>query len=137
MIEGAPQAWLSAARSHLHAARGLRSIHPRSSSSRSYYAAFSAAHAILAHLRPEISSRPRGHFRHGETPGELRWTLLHNAGLELGSFRADFYRESLEDAYNLRAVSDYQPLKSVTAEHAGDAESAAASVVRLAERIVR
>jgi hypothetical protein len=55
----------------------------------------------------------------------------------MDAFKANFYKEQAEETYNLRAVADYQPRATISRDRAGDAESAAASIVRLAERIVR
>jgi uncharacterized protein (UPF0332 family) len=136
-MEPGAAAWLASARGSLLAARQLLTSEPRSASSRAYYASFAAAHAVLLHLRPDVEARPRGHFRHGELPGQLRWTLLHKAGLRMTSRQADYYKDALNEAYNIRVRADYEPRSHVSALHAGQAESLAAALVRLAERIVK
>ncbi len=129
-----PQAWLAAAVSGLDAARALRRQHPRSSASRSYYAAFAAAHAVMTHLR--AWHRRRAHFKHGEVPAELRWTLLHDPALGFNKFTADVYQQQLEDAYAYRVKADYMPQVDLNSDEAGDAENAAANLVLLARRML-
>ena len=119
------------------AASDLRALHPRSSVSRAYYAAFAACHALLSHLRPAVDWPKRDNFRHAELPGELRWTLLHYLQNRVTSFQADVYRKSLETAYDLRRFGDYKPELKVTPDHAQTALESAFSLLRLAKEVVR
>ena len=130
-------AWMGLAESAITAAAAVRSEHPRSSVSRAYYSAFAACHALLAHLRPEMAWPGRANFKHGELPGELRWTLQHKFRRGLSVFQADVYRDCLEETYNLRRQADYKPDRVITADHAEDAVERAGQIVRLARGVIQ
>jgi uncharacterized protein (UPF0332 family) len=128
--------WLAMARSAHQAALEIGHAHGRSAASRAYYAAFAACHALMAHLRPAVGWPGRGHFRHGDLPGELRWTLM-NCLPRFSAFQADVYRVLLEGTYNVRRYADYKPEQPVTAMRVAESIESAAQLVRLAERVVR
>ena len=114
----------------------LRRSHPRSAANRAYYACFSACHALLSHLRPEVDWPGRGRFKHGQLPGELRWTLLRRLP-GLGTYRVDIYRDLLETAYTQRRLADYSPQTTISDGAVADAVDAAGSLVRLAKGVLK
>ncbi|MFN0131036.1 MAG: HEPN domain-containing protein [Phycisphaerales bacterium] len=124
------QAWRSCADSALEAATKLVESHPRSSVSRSYYAAFAAAHAFL--------------LSKGETPRAELDTWTHESiGSHVGTVLSRSHphylvasmRSSIDECKRLRVIADYGPLLTLESRDAKQARRLAGQVLELVDRI--
>jgi hypothetical protein len=113
----AAEAWMNVARTNHHdAGRLMRGESWRSSISRSYYCAYSAAHAIVTHLDASLSSR--GNLSHRRLPLVLRSVLIRSLGASIKRRRAMMYQQGLLDAYGLRLSADYVPMMTIGRQEA-------------------
>ena len=121
------QSWEDISRDCLQAARLLRDKHPRSSISRAYYAAFSAAVWLWwrQHGRPVAGLRETP--RHGEMP-----KLLEQLLLKQGKKISRDCRRGMLLLYNDRLTADYQTQRGKTCDpnDAGNALRRAAYIMR-------
>lgn len=120
--------WLDLAESSLTAAEAVRAGHPRSSVSRSYYAAFAAAHAIFL-SQGESPRADMGTWPH-DALGRIALTVVSR---RLPPNVAKAARFALEESRRMRILADYGPRFSVGDPEAKEARRLAGQLVSLAK----
>jgi len=126
--------WLRLAGENIEASAVMRARgNFRSAVSRAYYAAHHAAHALLLASGVKAPS-PRGNWKHGALPGEVRSSIRNAEGDVSQNARwADYFHQCLQDCYNLRVQADYKPFDTVDDAHARDSLRLARALTRQAQ----
>jgi len=105
---------------------------PRAATSRFYYAAYQAAHAILF-TTPLASSVPqRGNWDHGPLINAIKQAAMRHMGLD--AMASERLRRLLVAARDARVVADYGAGYEVSTHSLRSAHKAATQFVALAHR---
>lgn len=125
-----PQQWLKCAQDNFNAADSLRAAgFVRSAVSRSYYAAFAAAHAIILAVEP-TSIGERGNLRHGA----IHAALFHSLRTARHPRRvSEVLADRFQRAYHHRVAADYKPRAVIPSGSLTEAFDAARNLIRSAE----
>ncbi len=110
----------------------LRRERPRAATSRFYYAAYQAVHALL--LTPRVNRQPpnRGNWDHGPLANVLRDAAWHQ--LNFDEAGAESLRKRLMGAKNARVTADYGAGDVLQAKSVESAQKAAVHLIALAHR---
>ena len=129
--------WLAMAKESLRGAQAAMQVQAwRSSVSRSYYAAYQAATAMLLHAGerpPIVEQRRRGSWSHVATPEMVKENLKGLMRDRRSRLRA---ADTLKSLYRLRVQSDYVSGGAVAASEAGTALREARIFVTTAAKII-
>ena len=120
--------WVEISRSSLNAAASLASEHPRSSVSRSYYAAYAAATAVLHRAKMKMPVDRESPPHHG-----LGSRLSDGLGKGASVSRAREVRKYMSVLYKYRLAADYSARETVDGRTARDALRLAGALLRRCE----
>jgi len=124
--------WMRIALDNLDAAHLIGEKHTRSAVSRAYYAAYSAAHAILISLGEAPPSK--GNWGHANVGLHLQAVMTR--GEKRGDIQRAF-RQDLNNARNYRIAADYGAGIAVERGDWHEARRCAGRVVHAARRVMQ
>lgn len=111
----------------------LRREQSRASTSRFYYAAYQAAHAVLFTTPLKSSAPAKGNWDHGPLANAIKDGALRHWRYD--DAKAEHLRKRLVAARDARVVADYGPGIEMEDRSVADAKKAADQLIALAYRL--